>query len=72
MTEPNSSQQWQMVKQEAEVTNGGLGGSDGMLGKKFLVGKVCSPGTDHQRGCGNLHPWRGFNYLLDKAIADLI
>lgn len=42
------------------------------VGKNFITGKICSPGADHQRDWENLHPWRGFKFLLDKATADLI
>jgi len=43
-----------------------------MLGKNSCMGKVCSAGADHQRVWENLHSWKGFKHLLDKAAADLI
>lgn len=51
------------------IRGGAIRGKDHKLwdvGKNFIVGKMCSPRADHQRDWGNLHAWRGFNFLLDK------
>lgn len=43
-----------------------------MLGKKVHMGRCAAPGQITRGLGGNLHPWRGFKYLLDKAAADLL
>lgn len=80
MTEPNSARIQillagvvvEMVSQEAKDTDCALEGSGWVLGKKLPHGEGVQPWDGSPERLGNLHPWRHFKNLLDKAAADPI